>query len=495
MAQKRVSLYIEDSEIKLLVTKGNQVEKWASLMLDAGLVSEGVILDENRVAEAIRQLFKLQKVNETKVFVGISGLNSVFRIISIPEVPRNLLPEAVSNEASRILPMPLSQVYYSYQPLPSAKGELRLFLAAYPRNSTDVLLSVVRKAGLKTRFMDLAPLALIRCVNANRAIHINAWLTFVDIIILSERIPLVIRSLSLPVEGISLHEKLPAITEELNRTITFYNSTYPDKPLDRSTEIYISGDIARENDSMQYLGKLGYPVAAIKPPLNYKDVFNPTQYMVNAGLALKGHLPGGAGNQYSMIDFNALPQAYRPPAFSWTRVLVPVGAVAATGVLVYGALSLRSLRDDNSLLTRQNSDLQIQLTRLRADNKQAQDAITAKKAESAKLSTQADAVQSQIALTQQNEVFFNNTLNGLKLNLDNGDRDLREIVNKIPSGLNITDVEYQMDGITVKGVASSESLLLTYARALRSGGHFESVTVSSIASLTDGLFGFTFILR
>ena len=161
--------------------------------------------------------------------------------------------------------------------------------------------------------MDLAPLALARCVNANRAILVNAWLTFVDIIVLSERIPLVIRSLSLPVEGTSLQERLTVIVEELNRTITFYNSTYPDKPLDKSTEIFVSGDIARETNGLQYLGKLGYPVSTLKPPLNHKDVFNPTQYMVNAGLALKGQLPGGAGNLYSMIDFNALPQAYEPP--------------------------------------------------------------------------------------------------------------------------------------------------------------------------------------
>ena len=88
---RKISLYIEDTEIKVLVTSGNQVDKWASLMLDPGLVSEGVILDENRVAVAVKDLFKLQGITETNVTVGISGLNSVFRIISIPEVPKKLL--------------------------------------------------------------------------------------------------------------------------------------------------------------------------------------------------------------------------------------------------------------------------------------------------------------------------------------------------------------------------------------------------------------------
>jgi type IV pilus assembly protein PilM len=378
--------------------------------------------------------------------------------------------------------------------LPSAKGELRLFLAAYPRNSTDVLLSVIHKAGLRPHIMDLAPLALARCVNANRAVMVNAWLTFVDIIVLSERIPLVIRSLSLPVEGTSMQERMTAITEELNRTITFYNSTYPDKPLDKTTEVYFSGDIARETDNQQYLGRLGYPVLALKPPLSYKDVFNPTQYMVNAGLALKGQLPGGSGNLYSMIDFNALPQAYQPPAFSWTRVLVPVGVVAAIGILAYGALAVRSVRDDTSTSTTQRNDLQAQINSLNSQNAQTQSSITADQAQSTTLSTQADGIQSQIDLAQQNEDFFTNTLNSLKSDLDDSDRDIREIVNDVPSGLNITDIAYQTGNTTVTGEATSQSIVMTYATSLRSSSRFVSVTITSIGTAADGNIAFTFIL-
>jgi type IV pilus assembly protein PilM len=46
---KKVTLYIEDTEIKLLVTNGKQVEKWASLMLEPKLVRDGVIVDEDGV--------------------------------------------------------------------------------------------------------------------------------------------------------------------------------------------------------------------------------------------------------------------------------------------------------------------------------------------------------------------------------------------------------------------------------------------------------------
>ena len=56
---KKTTLYIEDNEIKLLVTRRNTVEKWASFLLEPGLVSDGVILDEDKVADNIRSLMKL----------------------------------------------------------------------------------------------------------------------------------------------------------------------------------------------------------------------------------------------------------------------------------------------------------------------------------------------------------------------------------------------------------------------------------------------------
>ena len=111
---RKVTLYIEDTDIKLVITKGNQVEKWASLLLEPSLVRDGVILDEDLVANSIKTLLELGGVTKKKVIVGLSGLNSIFRIISLPELPQALLPEAVENEAGRVIPVPLEQVYLSY---------------------------------------------------------------------------------------------------------------------------------------------------------------------------------------------------------------------------------------------------------------------------------------------------------------------------------------------------------------------------------------------
>ncbi len=176
MAKKVTTLFIRDTAINLLVMKGRRVQKWASLPLDPGLVSQGVVLDEAQVASRVKELFKLERVTIGKVIVGLSGLNSLYRMITLPELPEAILAEAVRREAGRVLPVPLGEVYLSYQSIPAPTGERRVFLAAFPRNVADTMLRTLRGAGLEPYIMELAPLALCRIPDEPRAIIVNASL-------------------------------------------------------------------------------------------------------------------------------------------------------------------------------------------------------------------------------------------------------------------------------------------------------------------------------
>src|SRR4030042_6958729 len=177
MAKRVTTLFIRDTSINLLVMKGNQIEKWASSPLEPGLVSQGLIADEAQVADKVKQLFKETGVKAEKVVIALSGHDSLYRIISLPELPEAVLPEAIRREARRTIPTPLEEVYFSYQRLPSlTKGESRIFLVTFPRNLVDALVRTLRQAGVKPYIMDLAPLALCRVPNQPRAIIVNARL-------------------------------------------------------------------------------------------------------------------------------------------------------------------------------------------------------------------------------------------------------------------------------------------------------------------------------
>jgi len=505
MAKTKTTLYIEDTEIKLLITKGMQVEKWASLLLEPSLVRDGVIVDEDQVAERIKALFELAEVKAKKVSISLSGLNSIFRIITLPELTTNLVPEALMNEARQMLPVPLEQVYLSYQRIESSKGENRFFLVAHPRNSTDILINTLYKAGIKPDVMDLAPLALARCANKEKAIIINSWLTYIDIIIMDNRIPQVIRSLSLPTEAVDVEGKLPIIAEELARTIAFYNSSNPKNKIGNEVPIFVSGDLVEAKDSWKKLvGEAGYPISVLAPTVNYPETFNPSQYMVNIGLALKEQVYKEKESYYSVIDINTLPEGYKPVYFNIVRVVVPVAVIIGIVALIYGGLIVRDVGIKTNIILSPLEGLQIQANSLNAQIINLGNQINESRAEVEAFKPQITDVEDAIAaklgeiaeqqerISQQEEVnlqpieaetmanSIESNLTSLKQGLDKADKDMKEIVALLPDTITLVDIAYNSGSITIQGKASTEDSIFSYARELRQSSRFTEVIISSV---------------
>jgi len=77
MAKRVTTLFIRDTSINLLVMKGEKVERWASLPLEPGLVSQGLIVDEARVADMVKQIFNETGAKADKVITAVSGHDSL----------------------------------------------------------------------------------------------------------------------------------------------------------------------------------------------------------------------------------------------------------------------------------------------------------------------------------------------------------------------------------------------------------------------------------
>ncbi|MDD2472073.1 MAG: pilus assembly protein PilM [Dehalococcoidales bacterium] len=483
MAKKKVTLYIEDTEIKLLTSNGHKINKWASFSLEPSLVHDGAIQDEVKVAQAIKELFRLQKVSTKKVTVALSGLNSIFRVISLPVLPPKMLPEAIINEASRVIPRPLEEVYLSHQVISSLQGETRIFLTAYPRTLTDTLMRTLSKAGLKTTVMDLAPLALARCVNEPRAVLVHAWLSNLDIVILADRLPQVVRSISLSGEEMTVEEKSSAIAEELNRTVSFYNSNRKSSPLDNTVPVYVSGDLVQEELLWQSftLELADYTISPISPPVEAPEVFSPSQYMVNIGLALKGALPGKADSNHSIIDMNILPEAYLPPSFSWYRILVPVAAVCAIGGLFYIWLMIQDVGNDITKIEGETSAVNARANQIRSEISPIRTAIAEQKDLNAPLTGQIDTLEKEIDSTQQLASVFNQTADTFLQDLANINADIPELFTLKPDGVTLSSVTADGSAFNLEGSANTENDIYEYARALRSSERFSMVNVNGIS--------------
>jgi type IV pilus assembly protein PilM len=505
---RKVTLYIEDSEIKLVVCDGKKVIKWASLVLEQKLVNNGVIQDEKQIALEIKNIFQAAGVKDNKVIVGLSGLNSVFRFITFPsDIPRNMIDEAIVNEARRVLPMSVEQVYLSYQQISNTKEEQQYFLAAYPRNATDSLINTVKAAGLKIQSLDLAPLALARCVNEPIAVIVNSWLTYLDIIVLSEGQPKVIRSLSLPIESDEVDQKLPAIGEEIIRTVMYYKTSYPDSTLGDSTPIMVCGDLANKEDELKtYLGELKNDVFTITAPISVESEFPSCRYMINIGMSVKGELPKGKDSYYSIIDLEALPRIYQPPKTKLSNILIPVLIVVALGGLFYGWLFLQDTIEYTKKMRAELSQMQAQSTVLNGSiavlNEEAgnleQELSLAEDANDLKqdgiLLAQASIdEQTQINLLPIAEndraVVMQEMLDKLTDGFVKSNADL-SVINESAAGLvDVTNVVYGIEQADISGSSYNEDDVYAFAYDLRNSGQFESVTVTSL-SQGDGILIF-----
>lgn len=481
MAEKVITVFIRDDTVNLLEVEGKGVRKWASLPLEPGLVSQGLVLDETRVAEELDKLFKLTNIGTRRVVAGLSGLNSLYRLISLPELPDAILPEAVKQEAKRVIPVPLDEVYLSYQRLPAPPGETRVFLAVFPRNVADVMVRTLRLAGVQPYVMDLAPLALCRTLNEPRAIIINTRLDHLDIMVMEDRLPQLIHRLSLAGEVTSGQERLSAITEEIDRTVGFYNSSHRENPLDSTVPLFLCSNLAQLPEGWQSLGgKLGCPVSILPSPVESPDGFDASDFMVNIGLALKELRYEREGDNVSLVNFNALPEAYQPEGVHLSRILSRVGVVIGVGLLILIGFLIYNKSGYNSLLRSQLAPLQ--------------SSIALQVNEMAALQKQVDQAEAQLAPVEATAKTFDTTLHSLGAGRDEMSSDLDEIVGLLPGPIYLTEIEHGGGSIKVSGISPTVVSIFGYARDLRNS--FGSTTISSIKVTGDNswMTGFTFEL-
>lgn len=465
MAKEATTIYVDDSAIWVLKTRGRQVKKWASMPLEPGLVKDGTVLDENAVAAKVKELWQAQGIGTRKVIAGINGINCLYRLISLPELPKNILPEAVNRESARILAIPLEQLHLSWQTLPAFKGGTLVYLVASPRNSLDVLISTLHKAGLNPYLMDLRPLALARTVTEPEAIIVDAQPGNFDVVVLMEGIPQVVRSLSLAQEA-SLEEKIPLIREELERAITFYNSSHTDKHIGATVPILISGELAQQQDTWKLLlGKLGHPVQALPSPVEAPEDFPLSRYTTNVGLALKEVLASEKGAiAYSLVNFNALPEIYLPKPHPISEILfVPVITVGIVLLTLGAYANITTLANTTDLRTNLASINQM------ATSAQAQ-------------------IKNVVALTEEASSLeatasaFSTTIDDFSAGRDEANGDLGEINSCLPGAVHPPlSVHDDTETLTVQGLAEDKDAVFRYAEALRASGRFALVVITNMS--------------
>ena len=470
MVRKVVTLYIDDASIRLLVAVSREIKKWSELPLEAGMVKDGVIIEEAEVASRIKELFKSQNVKAGKVVTSLSGRHCLSRLITLPRLPKSLLAEAVRREAERLLPVPLEQLYLSWQTIPGGREEIQVFLVAFPRDATDALTKTLHQAGLDPYLIDVKPLALARVVDKATCIVADAQPAELDIIVIVDRVPQVIRTVSLPGDAQTPQKRITVLREELDRTIKFYNSSHVEKPLAPDIPVFVSGELVKESETGATLvGKLKAFAEPLLSPLKYHRALPPSRYMVNVGLVLKKVPLTGKEASGSVVNLNALPQVYQPKGRSLAGIIFVPGIIIALALLAFSIMSIQGAAADTASLRTQLSVTNQRFNRAQLQKK----AITELKGKVAALEAAGETFTGALKHFDQQHEIINN--------------DLTTVTTGLSSSIELSSVVHSSSGLTVSGIASDETLILSYAEKLRDSDRFDRVIISSIQKSGDGM--------
>jgi len=465
MAKSTTTLYINDTSIRLMVTRGKRITKLADVPLDTPLNDINTEGKEAELVARIKLLFKSNKISARKVILGLSGLHCLTRPVTLPELPKAMLDEAITREARRVLPVPLEQLYISWQTVSASEGKIDAFMVAIPRQIADTLMRILNKAGLKPYLMDIKPLALARLSREASSIIVDIQSREFDIIVMVNRIPQPIRTVPFPEESQFLPEKILIVKDELKRTIQFYNSNNPDNLIQPNAPLLVSGELADEPELYEHLAQeLGYQVYPLTSPLKCLKQLDPSHHLVNVGLALK-EFTREAGPL--LPNFNTLPVPYLPQPISLNRIMaIPAAAVAVSLIVLL-------------TMTIQDSAASIELAYTQLDSTTV--LLQKKQAQKKDLAQSIAAAEQKLASTEATCTKFTNALNSFNANGEKLNGDLLATVDNQIDDFELNSITHSGEYLTINGWAESEQEVIEYARKLDTTGRFHEITISSLS--------------
>ncbi len=470
MAGNTTTLYIDDTSIRLMVTRGKRITKLASVPLDTGLNNIDTPEKERELSEKIKQVIKSNKISDKKLILGISGLRCLTRPVTLPELPKAMIGEAIIREAKRVLPVPPEQLYISWQVIAASAGKILAFMIAIPRQVADPLIRVLHGAGLKPYLMDIKPVALARLSRESTSILVDVQPREFDIVIMVGGLPQPIRTVSFPEEELSLSDKAMIVKNELEKTLEFYNANNPDIQVPQSTPIFVSGELAEEPEIFQMLGvDIGMQTELLVSPLKCMKHLDPSQYLANVGLTLKESLKDAGP---LLPNFNTLPEPYQPRQIPANKLLAIPAAAAAVALV---ALLAMTIQDAAGRL--ETTQAHVETTNFLLEKRQT---------EQTELSKTVAELEKQLKDFDTQTNSYAKALAMLSRYGEDMDADLQASVDSLVPQLDVTSLGHSGSAVTISGTAASEQEIIQYARELFATGRFAEVTILNVGIGVDG---------
>jgi len=130
---------------------------------------------QNEIADNIRHAKESAGITATKVVAALPESSIFTRLIMLPDVPDKELEQAVYNEASQYLPIPVSEVQLDFIPINKVNVEgrklVRTLLVAAPKKLTNSFMSIMSIAGLELIALETETIASARAITFGQSFN------------------------------------------------------------------------------------------------------------------------------------------------------------------------------------------------------------------------------------------------------------------------------------------------------------------------------------
>jgi len=151
-----------------LLALGNHVSNIGNVDLN----NTGV---QSEIVDGIRHAKESAGITATKVVAALPESSIFTRLIMLPDVPDKELEQAVYNEASQYLPIPVSEVQLDFIPINKVNVEgrklIRALLVAAPKKLTNSFMKIMEIAGLELIALETETIASARAITFRRSFN------------------------------------------------------------------------------------------------------------------------------------------------------------------------------------------------------------------------------------------------------------------------------------------------------------------------------------
>ncbi len=179
-------------------------------------------------AELLKKMVKRAKARSVEVISGLPGSSVFSSVITVPAVGNKEMPSVIETQASKLIPMPITEVILDWKPLVSTEpkeakpkeGEksktktTQIILTAAAKSMVKKYVDIFKKSGLKLASLETEAFALVRSlVGKDKSIVaiLDVGAVRTNVIIVENGIPVLSRSIALG--GVNFTKNIAAMLQ------------------------------------------------------------------------------------------------------------------------------------------------------------------------------------------------------------------------------------------------------------------------------------------